>query len=229
MLLRVSEMVCALPELRTADLDPILLNQQEAAVGGVRITVRGRGVAHTPYAHMSIHPYPGELVCRHVTGPDTITIRPIRPEDALIERAFVHALSNRSKYLRFMTTVTELSPEMLSRFTQIDYDREMALIAVTESDGVETELGVARYATNPDGESCEFALVVADAWQRRGIGRRLMAELMVCARQRGLRFMEGEVLRENAPVLALLCSMGFTVRSLDGDPEINIVVKDLLT
>jgi acetyltransferase len=228
-LLRVSEMVCALPELRTVDLAQVLLSQQAATVSEVRITVRARVPGHTPYAHMAIHPYPTELVCRHVTGPDTIIIRPIRPEDAVIERAFVHALSSRSKYLRFMTTLNELSPEMLSRFTQIDYDREMALIAVTESSGAETELGVARYAANPDGESCEFGLVVADVWQRRGIGRRLMVELMACARRRGLRSMEGEVLRENAPVLALLRSLGFTVQALAGDPEIKAVVKDLLT
>ena len=229
MLLRLSEMVCALPELGTVDLAPVLVSQQAVTVCEVRITVRGREQGRTPYAHMAIHPYPTELVCRHISGADTITIRPIRPEDAVIERAFVHALSSRSKYLRFMTTLNELSPEMLSRFTQIDYDREMALIAVTKSSGAETELGVARYATNPDGESCEFGLVVADVWQRRGIGRRLMVELMACARQRGLRLIEGEVLRENAAVLALLRSLGFTVQSSADDPEIKVVVKELLS
>ena len=106
-------------------------------------------------------------------------MRPIRPEDAAIEQDFVKNLSDESKYSRFMNTLQELSQSMLIRFTQIDYDREMALIATTADDSSQTiQIGVARYLSQPDGESVEFALVVADHWQKHGIGRKLMGALI---------------------------------------------------
>jgi acetyltransferase len=122
------------------------------------------------YDHMAIHPYPSHLISTW-TVPDgtTVTIRPIKPEDAELEVEFVRRLSAETKYYRFMNTMRELPPAMVARLTQIDYDREMAFVATLEVDGVENEIGVCRYAVNPDGESCEFAVVVADDWQHRGL------------------------------------------------------------
>ena len=91
------------------------------------------------------------------------------PEDASIEQSFVKRLSPQSKYFRFMQGLNELTQEMLIRFTQLDYHRELALIAVYEDGAMETELGVARYVKNPDGKTREFALVVTDEWQGKGI------------------------------------------------------------
>ena len=96
----------------------------------------------------------------------------------------VKSLSAETRYFRFMDTLRELTPQMLVRSTQIDYDREMAFVATVPEDGREAEVGVARYVANPDGESCEFALVVADDWQRKGLGRRLMGQLIDVARAR---------------------------------------------
>src|SRR6266446_5725748 len=105
--------------------------------------------------------YPAELetVLTLKSGP-TLRVRPIRPEDAPMEREFVDGLSEQSRYLRFMQHLPALTPQMLARFTQIDYDREMALIAL---DG-EAIVAVARYVADPDWESAEFAIAVADAW-----------------------------------------------------------------
>jgi acetyltransferase len=126
-----------------------------------------------------------------------------------------------------MYSLKELSQDMLVRFTQIDYDREMAFIAVTERAGKELELGVARYATTPDGKACEFALVVADQWQGKGIGTRLMTCLMQVARERGLDVMEGEVLKDNTPMLRLVEELGFAIRPSADDPGIQVVTKEL--
>jgi acetyltransferase len=118
----------------------------------------------------AIHPYPGHLASRFQLADGTnISIRPIRPEDASIEQSFVKRLSPQSKYFRFMQGLNELTQEMLIRFTQLDYHRELALIAVYEDGATETELGVARYVMNPDGKTREFALVVTDEWQGKGI------------------------------------------------------------
>ncbi|MCA1804630.1 MAG: bifunctional acetate--CoA ligase family protein/GNAT family N-acetyltransferase [Xanthomonadaceae bacterium] len=180
------------------------------------------------YSHMAIHPYPKHLVssCQLADGTDII-IRPIRPEDAGIEQSFVKALSSQSRYFRFMRSLNELTQEMLVRFTQIDYHRELALIAVLEQDGRETELGVARYIINPDGQSCEFALVVADAWQGKGIGSRLMQALMEAARQRGLGEMDGEILASNNNMLHLMTSLGFSLHTSSEDPGVKLASKEL--
>ena len=90
---------------------------------------------------------------------------------------------------------------MLVRFTQLDYDRELALIAVVREGEQEREIAVARYAMNPDGESCEFAVVVSDEWQGRGVGSEIMRHLMNAARDKGIKFIEGEVLAENTNML----------------------------
>jgi acetyltransferase len=113
------------------------------------------------------------------------------------------------------------------RFTQIDYSREMALIAVNEAQDKAIELGVARYAINPDGESCEFALVVADTMRGTGLGQKLMLALMDIARTKGLKRIEGEVLKNNANMLKLMKRLGFVVTTNPEDSNIKNVHKAL--
>jgi len=227
-LMRVSELVCELPQVLEMDINPLLADEHGAVALDARITVDPHARQAGRYDHMAIHPYPADLESRFQLADGTdITVRPIRPEDAGIEQAFVRGLSAESKYFRFMHALNELTPETLVRFTQIDYDREMALIAVAGREGEETELGVARYMTNPDGETCEFALVVADAWHHKGIGSRLMLRLIEIAGSRGLTTMEGEVLADNARMLGLVRDLGFSVRPSDEDPEIRVVTRPL--
>jgi acetyltransferase len=109
---------------------------------------------------------------------------------------------------------------MLSRFTQIDYDRELALIAVIDTPEGEQQVGVARYTTLPDEETCEFAIVVGDAWQGKGLARRLFALLIEAARDRRLKTMMGVTLRENTRMIELSKSHGFAVRRDPEDPEL---------
>ncbi|MGD8275949.1 MAG: GNAT family N-acetyltransferase, partial [Thiohalocapsa sp.] len=225
---RVSEMVCELPEIIGMEVNPLIGNDLEVIAVDARICVEYRPPQQSLYGHMAIHPYPQHLI-EHVPLPDgtDLTIRPIRPEDAEMEQAFVRGLSEQTKYFRFMQAIKELSPEMLVRFTQIDYDREMALIGVMAEDGQEVQVGVARYMTRPGGDSCEFAIVVADRVRSRGIGARLMSSLMQNARARGLRIMEGEVLAANTRMLALMKSLGFRIETDPNDTSVKLVTKVL--
>ena len=227
-LLAVSEMVCELPQIREIDINPLVADEEGAVALDVRIAVESPPPQLDRYGHMAIHPYPSHLVARMQMGDGTdIVLRPIRPEDAEIEDAFVRNLSPQSKYFRFMQALRELTPEMLVRLTQIDYDRELALIAVVPQGGRDIEIAVARYGMNPDGMSAEFAIVVADAWQGKGIGTRLLGMLMVAAKAKGLKSLEGEVLAENAPMLALVRRLGFTAHPVPEATSVYAVYREL--
>lgn len=227
-LLRVSEMVCELPMLMEMDINPLILDEHGALAADARIVVEFRQPSADRYAHMAIYPYPSHLVSNWQLADGTdVVIRPIRPEDAVLTQEFVHNLSEESRYARFMNSVQELSEPMLVRFTQIDYSREMALLAVTEDQDKEIELGVARFAINPDGESCEFALVVADAMHGKGLGNKLMIALMDAARSKGLISMEGEVLKDNTSMLKLMKRLGFGIEPSAEDDGIKTVRKVL--
>jgi acetyltransferase len=175
-----------------------------------------------------MQPYPSHLVQQlMLKGDAAVTIRPIRPEDAQIEQEFVRNLSGESRYYRFMDTIRELSPHMLSHFTRVDYDRHLALIAVTARDGGETQIGVARYVADEDRRRCEFAIVVADDWQQKGLGSRLMQALMSAARDAGVRVMYGDVLASNYRILRLTAGLGFTAHSNANDPRMMRVEREL--
>jgi acetyltransferase len=227
-LLSVSAMVCELPHIEELDINPLIADEDGAVAVDARVVVKHHPPSTDLYEHMAIHPYPAHLVTQWQLPDGTnVVMRPIRPEDAEIEDEFVRNLSPESKYFRFMRALHELTPEMLVRFTQIDYHREMAFIATTEIDGAEKEVAVGRYVTNPDGHSCEFALVVADEWRGRGIGSKIMMELMEVARGRGLRVMQGEILSENANMLSLARKLGFTIRAMDDDSGVKEAVRNL--
>jgi acetyltransferase len=227
-LLRVSEIACELPLVKELDINPLILDEQGAVAVDARVVVDFHSPTAERYSHMAIYPYPSHLVTRwQLPDGTSLVIRPIRPEDAGIEQAFVRNLSDEARYFRFMQAIDELSPQMLARFTQIDYDREMALIAVVEDDGKETEIGVARYVINPDNKSCEFAVVVADAWQKRGIAHRLMEQLMETARSHSLELVEGEVLASNHKMLQLAAKLDFSIEPSSDDPHVHHIRRRL--
>ena len=124
----------------------------------------------------------------------------------------MRGLSAEAKHFRYLQAMNDLSPEMLARATQIDYAREMALVATIGAEGGrERQVGVARYVLNPDGRSCEFAIVVSDEIQGHGIGTRLMQALIRAAREHGVEVVQGLVLADNTPMLQLMRDLGFSV------------------
>ena len=220
---RVSMMACLLPWIEEMDLNPVLAHPGGASVVDARVVINpDMPVADDRYRHMAIFPYPIELEKEvRVKDGSTLVLRPIRPDDAEREHAFVAKLSDASRYSRFQHSVTALSAEMMARFTQLDYDREMALLAlVPETDEI---VGVARYFPNPDRVSAEFACVVADAWQGRGVGTVLMKELIACARAAGYASLDGMVMSTNAVMMALAAHLGF-VSDPNSEPSHTVKV-----
>lgn len=211
-LMRVSEMVSELPHIEELDINPLLAGPDGALAVDARVKISRPAAGVPPYHHMAISPYPRHLIEHGYLADGTpITIRPIRPEDAESEQAFVRSLSSEARRFRFMQSIKELTPKMLVQFTQIDYRREMSLVAMTKENGRENQQGVARYIISPDNTSCEFAIVVGEAKRNQGIGSRMMNALISSARRHGLKTIAGEVLANNHAMLKLMQDLDFTV------------------
>jgi acetyltransferase len=236
-LLRVSEMVCELPQLREMDINPIIIDESGAMAVDARIVVDSTAPSVRHYNHLAILPYPSqhEQVFPMAGGGEYI-VRPVHPDDATMLQNFVRDLSPESRYFRFVSSMQELPATMLSRFTLIDYDREMALVAVltetgTDADGqtqdVTRIVGVSRYITNPDRATCEFSLVVADDLKGKGLGSRLMLSIMDFAREKGLTEIEGLVLANNPNMLKLMKGLGFKTKTFAEDPDFKLVTYRL--
>ncbi|HZO03563.1 MAG TPA: GNAT family N-acetyltransferase [Burkholderiales bacterium] len=155
----------------------------------------------------------------------SVTLRALRPEDRDIEAAFVSGLSPDSRYNRLLGGAITITHEYIERLVNVDYSRDMAL-AATAMLGAETLIGVARYVLDADDESAEFAIVVADAWQGRGIGKRLLAKLIELARRRGVKRLYGDILGMNRPMLEFVRKLGFTLTRHE-DPSLTRATLEL--
>lgn len=236
-LLRVSEMVCELPQLRELDINPIIVDEDGAIAVDARIVIdHSQLQSDNPgrrYNHLSILPYPSRYKqLWPLPGNGEFTLRPIRPEDAQMLQDFVQHLSPESRFFRFVSHNKELTPAMLARMSLIDYDREMSLVAVQRiEDGggpaIEKIIGLSQYITNPDSASCEFSLVVADAFSGKGLGSRLMLSIMEEARDKGLKTIEGLVLKNNPNMLSLMRKLGYEVQNFADDEDFKLVTYQL--
>ncbi|MFO1323076.1 MAG: GNAT family N-acetyltransferase [Burkholderiales bacterium] len=223
LVLRVSALACALPWVRSLTLDPVTVARGRVDIAAAQVVAEPKRKPAPGYRHMAIHPYPAELEAHRTLADGTdVFVRPIRPEDAEIERRFVNSLSEQTRFFRFFYRLHELTPAMLVRFTQVDYDRELALLALVpdaQSPSGTAIIGIARYIANLDHESAEFAVVVADAWHGRGVATLLMKSLIACARKKGLQRLIGTVLRANPNMQRFSQGIGFKIRDDPEDPE----------
>jgi acetyltransferase len=151
-----------------------------------------------------------------------IFVRPIRPEDAPLLVELFESLSRQSVYMRFFTPLKRLPHHMLARFTQIDYDREIALVALSKSQTKEKMIGVARVITERNQKNAEFSVVVADPWQGEGIGVELLKRCLAIAKEREIEKVWGVVLSENTQMLALGKKLGFKFKKVQGASEYEL-------
>lgn len=238
-LVQVSELVSELPDVESLDIDPMYAGDTQLRAAGMRVTLCREPGCDSPqqqgYPHMAIHPYPARLVqVRRFEDGKPWVIRPIRPEDGQSLQDFIRGLSERSRYMRFVSMMRELTPRMVARYTQVDYHRELALVAATQMPNPahrghprEVIIGFAHYLRNPDGRGAEYALVIGDDWQRRKLGGQLMRALIEEAREQGLEYIDGLVLSSNRPMLTLMTRLGFTNDADPEDPTMRRVWLDL--
>jgi acetyltransferase len=179
----------------------------------------------------TIHRYPVHLIdVVYLANGRRVLMRPALPQDGELLRAFVQGLSSEARYFRFLTKFSELPQGIVDRFTRIDYQRHVALIAETVTRAGETMVGEARYVIDEqDPEIAEFALAVADDWRGMGLAGTLLERLVDHAASSGIRRIVGDAFATNTAIVTFAKRYGFTVTRSLGDSRLVRVVKDLVT
>jgi len=225
-LVRVSNLIVDFPEIKELDINPLVISGDTTIALDARIVLDKEATQKEAeeYAHLIISPYPTKYIqswrCRD--GRDVV-LRPIRPEDEPLEQALIEGLSKESSRFRFFYILKDINHDMLSRFCNIDYDREMAIIAEYTTNGRRRNVGVGRLIVEPGGGSGEFAIVVADDFQNNDLGLKLCDMLIGIAQEKGLRNIYGIVLSDNWKMLGLVKKLGFTVKPLpEGETRVTL-------
>lgn len=224
MIVRLSQLLIDFPEITELDMNPVLIKDGNPVAVDARILISPTDIPSS--LHMVISPYPEEYesTMLSVDG-HPFFIRPVKPEDAPLFIALFKEFSPTTIYNRFFGPLKELRPEMLARFTQIDYDREIALVALDETSETSRMLSVARIIGDPDGKTGEFAVVVGDAWQGKGIGAKLLEKCLSIAEKRGFITVHGLVLRGNRNMLALGKKLGFVINNDPDSGEKELIIN----
>ena len=231
-LVALSELLALEPRIAEIDINPLLADAQ----GVVALDARVRVSATAPggAARFAIQPYPAELVEQIEWQGAPLTLRPIRPEDEAQHRAFVDRLDAVDLRMRYFYSRRTIERSELARLTQIDYAREMAIVATRPqvdrgpgADPAEETLGVVRGLCDPDNDEAEFAVIVRSDLKGAGLGERLMRKLIAHLRQRGTRRLVGDVLKDNLRMIQLARELGFQIDPKHPDPEVVRVRMDL--
>ena len=221
-LIRLSQLVTDFPEIGELDINPLMVTKNDFCAVDARVLLTSTQVP--PPLHLVISPYPNqhEVRIQHKEVGE-LFIRPIRPEDAPLLVQLFESLSKQSVYFRFFSSLKQLPHRMLARFTQIDYDREIALVALREPEPNEKMLGVARVLTDVyNRKHAEFSVIVGDSWQGKGIGAELLKRCLSISKERGIEKVTGIVLPENTQMLKLGKKLGFNVKRVIGESDYKL-------
>ncbi len=216
-LVRVSQLVVDFPEIAEIDINPLFSNADDAVAADGWIRLRGPDEAP---GRLALPPYPAEWIGSFQGRSEVFSIRPIRPEDAQAHAAFFARLSPEDIRYRFFSAMRELSAEQTARMTQVDYEREMAFVAVwKDAAGQQETVGVARLVRE-NLERGEFAVIVQPNMKGQGLARHLMERLIAWGRSQGLAEIVGQILAENQPMLGFIRRLGFTIHHLPDEPDV---------
>jgi acetyltransferase len=227
-LVKMSYLLVDFPEILEMDINPLQVRTDGVCALDARIVIEPKDVRKIalPGSHLIISMYPSKYESEFaIEGEkEKVKLRPIRPEDEPLWVEMIASLSEATQEFRFFGPVREITKSMLVRFLHVDYDREIAIVAIKGQKKKAQMLGVARLTKETgNAEEGEFAILVRDEYQSRGVGTQLMDALIMAARDQHVREIDGDVLAVNAGMLRFAESLGFDVRPTD-DPEIRKIV-----
>ncbi|MEL7049376.1 MAG: GNAT family N-acetyltransferase, partial [Pseudomonadota bacterium] len=215
-LVRLSQLAADFPEVSELDINPLLADHEGVIALDARVAIGdAEPAAAGSNPRFSLRPYPSNWEQTHDVRGRALIIRPVRPEDEPNYADFLGALSTEDMRLRFLGLMMKPTHSIVARFTQIDYAREMAFVAVDP--GTKDIVGVSRMVADPDYAHAEFALVTRSDQKRQGIGRALMKVLISYAESEGIERLTGDVLRRNTGMLSLCKELGFKEHHIDDD------------
>jgi acetyltransferase len=213
-LVRLSQLVTDFPEIAELDINPLLLSNGRPVCVDARILLEPTDVPAP--RHLIIAPYPNQYESDWLLADGTpVLLRPMKPEDEALVKELLENCSDQTLYFRYFRLIKSFPHTFLIRFTQNDYDREIGLAAFGVPPGPEVMMGVGRLVMSPDRHTAEFAVIVADPWQGKGLGEKLIERVIHIARDNGVKSLWGEVLAQNVPMLGLVKKTGFTIQSPD--------------
>ncbi|OEF10537.1 bifunctional acetate--CoA ligase family protein/GNAT family N-acetyltransferase [Vibrio genomosp. F10] len=226
-LVRLSQMVVDCPQVQQLDIHPLLANGNEFTILDADLVLsRYKKDAHE---RLAIRPYPVEMEQKLTLKDGTeILLRPILPEDEPLHAEFIHKVSKDDLYKRFFTDVGEFNHEALANFTQIDYDREMAFVAVTYTAGNPTIIGVSRALINHQNSDAEFAILIRSDLKGIGLGKILMGKIIQYCKDKGTAQISGMTMPTNRGMLTLAQKLGFEldVQFSDGTADMVLRLND---
>jgi acetyltransferase len=218
-LIRLSYLAADFPEVKELDINPLLVSGDTVVALDARVVVdrEAAGKTERPYAHLALRPYPEEFIKKVILRDGAeITLRPIRPEDEPLWLKLLGSCSKESIYSRFRYMFFWQSHEVAARFCYIDYEREMAIVAETGTGEDRRLLGVGRLVAEPGRESAEYAVLIQDDWQNRGLGGILTDYCIEVAALWGIKRIVAYTTTDNPRMIAVFRKRGFAVHP---DPE----------
>jgi len=217
-LVRFSQLLIDFPEISELDVNPFAVSEGGFMALDARVIIDADTTLSDvePHSHLVIEPYPRRYVQEWSMKDGTsVTLRPIRPEDEPLEFELFKTFSPETYRFRFFGPPKEMTHEDMVRFTNIDYRREMAIVAEMGEDDERKMLGVGRLIVGPDFQSARFAVVVGDPWHGKGLGTKLVDMLIGVSRDKGLSKVQGLIQRDNEVMIHICENMGFEIVSYD--------------
>jgi acetyltransferase len=229
-MVRFSQMLVDFPQLKEVDINPLFINEKEAFALDARVVIDKERVfaEFEPHEHLVISPYPKkyETLWKLRDG-RTVVLRPIKPEDEPLWLEMFQKFSEQSIRYRFFHIIRDTPHEMRVRYCNIDYDREIAIVAELTENGQRRILGVVRVPIEPDKKTGEIAVIVADPWQGLGLGSKMVDYMIEICKDKNLETIYGFMLSDNQPAISLMKKMGFTIQHLgDGTVKATLNLKE---
>jgi acetyltransferase len=230
-IMRFSYLVADYPEITELDINPLLVTPEDVIALDARVVVdlqpSGNPLGGRPYSHLAIQPYPDEYVTqRKLDDGAEIALRPIKPEDEPLWHELLAGCSTQSRWFRFNYLFKQTTHEMASRYCFIDYDRELAIVAEVEEEGQRKLIGIGRLVADIDHRKAEYAVIVVDRWQGRGLGGMLTDYCLELAKKWGMQEVVAEIAKDNSRMLATFRSRGFEIHAPLGQ-DVAMATKSL--